>query len=70
MDDGRGEREYLHEKAMADLQREFGYRPDERGGEKWAVYQGRCLIVIHPERRPRLYDRGCGGMFYEIEPHF
>lgn len=52
------------------LMREFGYVPDERGGEKWAVYQNHTLIVIHPERRPRLYERGCCGSYCEIEPAF
>ena len=52
------------------LRREFGYVPDEGDGEKWIVYQDHTLIVIHPERRPRLYKRGCGGSFYEIEPNF
>ena len=51
-----------------DLRRVFGYVPDERGGENWTVYQDHTLIVIHPERRPRLYKRGCGGTYYEIEP--
>ena len=52
------------------LEREFGYRPNEKGGEEWCVYQNHSLIVIHPERRPRIFKRGCGGNFYEIEPIF
>jgi hypothetical protein len=52
------------------LRREFGYCPDERNGEVWTVFQGHTLIVIHPERRPRMYKRGCGGIYYEIEPNF
>lgn len=55
---------------FASLQREFGYRPDERNGERWIVFQDHNLIVIHPERRPRIYKRGCGGVYYEIEPDF
>lgn len=48
----------------------FGYVPDERGGEKRCVYQDHSLIVVHPERIPRIYKRGCGGLFYEIVPDF
>lgn len=54
---------------LASLQRTFGYSPDERGGEKWVVYQDN-LIVIHPERRPRIYKPGCAGVYYELEPTF
>ncbi|MGJ5032295.1 hypothetical protein ACQR1I_36035 [Bradyrhizobium sp. HKCCYLS2038] len=54
----------------AALRREFGYVTDLQDGEQWTVYQNRTLIVIHPERRPRLYKRGCGGVYYEIEPDF
>lgn len=50
------------------LKREFGYVPNEEAGEKWVVYQDRALIVVHPERRPRIYRRGYYGDFYEIEP--
>lgn len=52
------------------LKREFGYVPDEDGGEKWTVYQDRVLIVIHPVRRPRIYRRGGFGPndYCEIEP--
>ena len=53
------------------LRREFGYTPDEKGGERWAVYQDRALIVIHPERRIRVYRRHGSGPhdYYEIEPY-
>jgi hypothetical protein len=57
------------EKMMVDLQRTFGHRPDEAGGEKWTVFRN-CLVVIHHDRRPRIYNDGCGGAYYEIEPHF
>lgn len=52
------------------LRREFGYAPNEADGESWTVYQDRCLIVIHPERRPRIYRRGAFGPtdYWEIEP--
>lgn len=52
------------------LRRTFGYAPDERDGEQWVVYQDRVLIVIHPERRPRLYKRGAlgAGDYTEVEP--
>lgn len=50
------------------LRREFGYVPNENEGEKWCVYQDQCLIVIHEYRNPRLYRRGCGGVYYEIDP--
>lgn len=52
------------------LRREFGYVPDESGGENWTVFRDHSLIVIHPERRPRIYKRGCGGTYYEFEPVF
>lgn len=50
------------------LKREFGYVPLEEEGEKWIVYQDRALIVVHPERRPRIYRRGDCGAYSEIEP--
>jgi len=53
---------------MAALQRAFGYQPNERDGEKWVVYRDHTLIVCHPERRPRLFERGCAGRYTEIEP--
>ena len=52
------------------LKREFGYVPNEKDGEKWCVYQDHSLIIVHPERRPRIYKRGCGGLYYEIEPNY
>lgn len=58
----------LPEAVANDLRRVFGYVPDEKGGEKWTVYQDRVLIVIHPVRKPRLYKRGCSGVYYEIDP--
>lgn len=57
-----------HKRVMESLHKEFGYRPDEEGGEQWVVYQDRVLVVIHPERRPRIYERRGGGTYYEIEP--
>lgn len=66
-----GCREKIEEEAiMASLQNTFGYRPRERSGEKWVVYQDHSLIVIHPSEKPRIYTRGCAGSFYEIEPIF
>lgn len=59
-----------YEKMMASLERDFGHRPDEAGGEKWVVYQDHSLIICHPDRRPRIYKRGCAGSYYEIEPIF
>ena len=50
------------------LRQEFGYVPNEHGGEDWTIFQNRVLIVIHPERRPRLYGRGCGGAYSEFDP--
>jgi hypothetical protein len=47
----------------AEMRKTFGRVPDERGGERWAIYQNYTLIVIHPEHRPRLYKRGCGGKY-------
>ena len=51
----------------AALQREFGYVPDERGGEKWCVFRDQHLIVVHPDRLVRVYRRGHHGDYYEIE---
>lgn len=48
------------------LMEEFGYVPDVERGEEWVVYQGVMLIVIHPENKPHLYERGCGGRPVEI----
>jgi hypothetical protein len=50
------------------LRQTFGYVPDEADGEAWTVYQERMLIVIHPNRRPRLYEEFSGGRYVEIEP--
>lgn len=58
----------MTDKIRESLRREFGYVPDEKAGEQWVVYQDHTLIVIHYERRPRLYERGCGGVYVEIEP--
>ncbi len=60
----------MDEETKVALRRVFGYCPDEEDGEKWTVFQDRALIVIHPERRPRLYRRGsCNANdYYEIEP--
>lgn len=49
------------------LKREFGYVPDEPSGEKWVVFADR-LIVVHPERKPRIYKQGCCGSFFELDP--
>lgn len=58
----------LDENVADALRRTFGYAPDEANGERWVVYEDR-LLVIHPERRPRVYRRGWTGPndFYEIE---
>lgn len=58
----------LDEPVAQALEREFGYVPDEESGEKWAFYGNHSLIVIHHDRKPRIYKRGCGGKYYEIEP--
>jgi hypothetical protein len=58
----------MDEECAESLRREFGYVPRTDEGESWTVYQDRTLIVIHQERRPRLYPRGADGSFYEIEP--
>lgn len=55
------------EKIKAHLLREFGYVLDETSGDQWTTYNDH-LIVIAPERRPRVYRKGCGGTFYEMEP--
>lgn len=60
----------MNKEVAASLKREFGYVPDEDQGEKWAVYQDHFLIVIHYDRKPRIYKRGCKGDYYEIEPTY
>lgn len=60
----------LDEATRMALRKEFGYVPDDRGGEVWCVYQNRALIVLHPERRPRIYGRSSSGVPYEFEPSF
>jgi len=53
------------------LQAEFGYQPREGEGEVWSVWgDGRALIVVHPDRLIRVYRRGRGGMYFEIDPSF
>jgi len=49
------------------LLKAFGYAPIEEDGERWCVFRDN-LIVIHPNRRPRVYRRGCHGDYYEFEP--
>lgn len=70
MDNQSAEFAHLHAEAMADLRRVFGYAPNEADGEKWVVFRDRALIVVHPERRPRIYrQHGLGPSdYYEIEP--
>jgi hypothetical protein len=59
----------MPEEVAAALLAEFGYVPDERGGEKWVVYHDHSLLVMHPERLIRVYRRGDrGGHFCEIDP--
>ncbi len=60
----------MDEATKRDLRRTFGYVPDERMGEKWCVYQDHSLIIVHPEYPPKVYKRGCNGVYYEIEPTF
>lgn len=52
------------------IKQDFGFIPREEDGEQWVVYQGKVLIVIHPERKPRLYrKRESDPQHYlEIEP--
>ncbi len=52
------------------LKREFGYAPDEAYGEKWVIYKNNFLVVVHPEQRPKVFERGCAGLYFEIEPDF
>lgn len=58
----------MHPEVKAALKRLFGYIPNEDDGEKWVVFQSRTLIVVHPERRPRLYRQDGGGVYVEIDP--
>lgn len=47
------------------LQDNFGYVPQLP--EQWTVYKDH-LLVIHPENKPRIFNRGCAGVYYELEP--
>lgn len=49
------------------LKRDFGYCPDETR-EKWVIFRDNSLIVVDPDRRPRIYRRGGNGVPVEIEP--
>ena len=65
------ERIHAEQKRVLDsLEKTFGYRPDMMHGEKWVVYDFDKLIVVHPERKPRIFTPGCGGSYVEIDPHF
>lgn len=48
----------------------FGYIPNEAEGEQWTIYQSNSLIVVHADRKPRIYRRGCGGSYCEVDPNF
>lgn len=50
------------------LYRVFGYVPQPDQGEQWVVYRDHFLLVIHPERLARVYERGCHGEYREIDP--
>ena len=52
------------------LQRVFGYVPQPDIGEQWVVYRDNFLLVIHPDRLARMYERGSGGKYSEIDPVF
>jgi hypothetical protein len=56
--------------AMQALEREFGYAPNEAAGERWTIYRGEYLIVVHPEQKPRVYARNGRGDYNELEPDF
>lgn len=43
----------------------YGYRP--RPGEKWAIFRGEQLVVIHGENQPRVYMPGCRGQYTELK---
>src|SRR3546814_13188537 len=58
----------MDEKVSTALRETFGYVPDERPGEKWVVYRDNILIVTHPPDKPRLYERGCRGSYFELDP--
>lgn len=57
-----------HGDVAAAIERIFGYVPNENIGESWAIYRGQTLIVIHSDRRPRLYKAGGGGVHVELDP--
>lgn len=54
------------------LRESFGYSPHHP--EQWTLYAppGRdpVLVVIHPERKPRIYKLHCGGVYTEFDPEF
>ena len=56
----------MREKQLEELERDFGYRPKELDGEKWCIFKEDTLIVVHADRLPRFYKRGCGGACYEL----
>jgi len=58
----------MNEECAEALRREFGYIPDTRSGEQWTVYKDHALIVTHPERLIRVYERNHGGVYHEIDP--
>lgn len=45
------------------LAEEFGYV--EKENDKWTIYND-CLVVINPNFRPRVYSKGCKGIYVEI----
>lgn len=61
-----GMRAWRNNSVLDDLQKTFGYRPNEDDGEKWVVYRDHSLIVTHHDRRPIIFMRG--GVSYQIEP--
>lgn len=57
----------MNKDTATSLRNIFGYIPDEAAGEQWTVYRNHTLIVVHPDRLPRIYEHGCAGSFIEID---
>ena len=51
------------------LLRMFGYDIDSPV-ERYVIWRGHTLIVLHPEHLPKIYREGCKGVYSEFDPSF